>query len=261
MGAARRLDISMVERGLAESRSMAQRMVMAGSVRVDGQVVLKASRRVRPEATITVDKGPRFVSRGGEKLEAALVAFSISVEGRVCADIGSSTGGFTDCLLQRGAAKVYAVDVGHGILHWNLRNDPRVVVMERTNARFLRSMPEPIDLVTVDVSFISLSHIIPQAGGWLKPDGDVVALIKPQFEAGRGRVGKGGVVRDADLHRQIVLDVIRTCSEAGLPAQGVMRSPLVGPKGNVEFLVWCHRRTEPPDASEMVESFALAPSG
>ena len=261
MAATRRLDILMVERGLAESRSLAQRMVMAGSVRVDGEVVLKASRRVRPEAVVTVDKGPRFVSRGGDKLEAALLGFSISAEGKVCADIGSSTGGFTDCLLQRGALKVYAIDVGQGILHWTLRNDPRVIVTERTNARYLRSLPDPVDLITIDVSFISLRHILPAARGWLKAEGDVVALIKPQFEAGRGRVGRGGVVRDPLLHREIVQEVVRTSNDAGLPAQGLLRSPLRGPKGNVEFFLWCHARADPRNLSELIEPLELAAAG
>src|SRR5512144_2596198 len=197
----KRLDLLLVERGLAQSRAQAQALVMAGQVRVQGQVALKPSTAVDPAATLTVDAGQRFVSRGGEKLEAALEAFPVPVEGRTCADLGASTGGFTDCLLQHGAAKVYAIDVGKGILHWKLRNDPRVVVMEATNARSVASLPEPVSLVSVDASFISLKILLPVIRGWFEPEGgqgrDVLALIKPQFEAGRREVSRGdGVIRD-----------------------------------------------------------------
>src|SRR5512136_183599 len=164
-----RLDLLLVERGLAESRAKAQALIMAGQVRVDGQVELKASAALAPEAHLEVETGPRFVSRGGEKLEAALMAFPIQVEGRVCADVGASTGGFTDCLLQHGAAKVYAIDVGKGILHWKLRSDRRVVVMEETNARYVQSLPEPVSLVTIDASFISLKILLPVVRGWTSP--------------------------------------------------------------------------------------------
>src|SRR5574342_1172962 len=177
-----RLDVLLVERGLAESRAKAQALIMAGQVRVAGQTTLKPATAVPADAPLTVDSGPRFVSRGGEKLEAALVAFGVDVTGRVCADVGASTGGFTDCLLQRGAAKVYAIDVGKGILHWKLRNDPRVVVMEATNARSVASLPEPVSLVSVDASFISLKILLPVIRGWFEPEGgqgrDVLALIK-----------------------------------------------------------------------------------
>src|SRR5512138_1591724 len=189
-----RLDVLLVERGLAESRAKAQALIMAGQVRVAGQVALKPATAVQADAALSVDAGPRFVSRGGEKLEAALSAFALAVNGLVCADVGASTGGFTDCLLQHGAAKVYAIDVGKGILHWKLRNDPRVVVMEETNARFVESLPEPVALVTVDASFISLKILLPVVKKWISPspltplpegEGNVVALIKPQFEAGK----------------------------------------------------------------------------
>jgi len=165
-----RLDVLLVERGLAESRAKAQALIMAGQVRVAGQTMLKPGTPIPADSPLTVDSGPRFVSRGGEKLEAALETFGLDVSGLVCADVGASTGGFTDCLLQRGAAKVYAIDVGKGILHWKLRNDSRVVVMEETNARFVESLPEPIDMVTVDASFISLKILLPVVRNWLGPN-------------------------------------------------------------------------------------------
>jgi 23S rRNA (cytidine1920-2'-O)/16S rRNA (cytidine1409-2'-O)-methyltransferase len=248
-----RIDILLVEQGLAESRSLAQRLVMAGQVRVDGQLVHKPSRRIEAGAQIQVDSGPRFVSRGGEKLEAALEAFPVSVENRVCADVGASTGGFTDCLLQSGAARVYAIDVGYGLLHWRLRNHPRVVVMERTNARKLQALPEGIDLVTIDASFISLCLLLPAVVGWLVEEGEIIALVKPQFEAGKGAVGKGGVVRDPEVHRSVLLDVMACANDLDLGCAGVMRSPLLGPKGNVEFLLWCTRGATSMAPEELVE--------
>ena len=236
-----RLDLLLVERGLVESRSLAQRMVMAGQVRVDGEVVLKPSVRVAISAGLVVDQGPRFVSRGGEKLEAALLAFELEdLQGLICADIGASTGGFTDCLLQHGAAHVYAVDVGYGELHWKLRNDPRVRVMERTNARSLAGFPQAIDLVTVDASFISLRILLPVIRTWFSDGtGKVVALIKPQFEAGRADAARGeGVIRDPEIHRQVLVQVLEAAQAEGFGVQGLVRSPLLGPKGNVEFLVY-----------------------
>ncbi len=247
-----RLDILLTERGLAESRAKAQALIMAGQVRVDGQTALKPATAVSAESTLTVDSGPRFVSRGGEKLDAALEAFSLDVRGLTCADVGASTGGFTDCLLQCGAAKVYAIDVGKGILHWKLRNDPRVVVMEETNARFVESLPERVSLVTVDASFISLKVLLPIIKTWFFPlssfvnEGkakeerrDVVALIKPQFEAGKKDVARGeGVIRDPAVHKQVLLDVLNFAQGEGFGARGLIRSPLLGPKGNVEFLAW-----------------------
>ena len=164
-----RLDVLLVERGLAESRAKAQALIMAGQVRINGQTALKAAAAIEPNSTLTIDSGPRFVSRGGEKLDAALEAFRVDVKGLTCADVGASTGGFTDCLLQRGAAKVYAIDVGKGILHWKLRNDPRIIVMEETNARFVESLPEPISLATIDASFISLKILLPVVKKWLAP--------------------------------------------------------------------------------------------
>lgn len=247
-----RLDVLLVERGLAESRAKAQALIMAGQVRVAGQTTLKPATAIPPDSVLTVDSGPRFVSRGGEKLEGALDAFAMDVTGLTCADVGSSTGGFTDCLLQRGASKVYAIDVGKGILHWKLRNEPRVVVMEETNARFVESLPENVSLVTVDASFISLKILLPVIRKWFFPLSsfdqerktkeerrDIIALIKPQFEAGKKDVSRGdGVIRDPEIHRQVLTDVLNYAKEEGFVIQGLIRSPLLGPKGNAEFLVW-----------------------
>jgi len=233
-----RLDLLLVERGLAPSRSQAQRLVMAGQVRLNGEIAHKASQPVDPSAGLSVEARPRFVSRGGDKLEAALEVFEVRVREAVCADVGASTGGFTDCLLQRGAARVYAIDVGRGQLHWSLRQDPRVISMEKTNARTLERLPEPISLATVDVSFISLGLILPRVVGWLAPDGEVVALVKPQFEAGRKQVGRGGVVRSTAVHRQVLGKVIEMAAELSLGAHGLLPSPLAGPKGNLEYLLW-----------------------
>jgi len=243
-----RLDVLLVERGLAESRAKAQALIMAGQVRVADQVALKPATAVQADARLTVDTGPRFVSRGGEKLDAALKTFAIDVTGFVCADVGSSTGGFTDCLLQRGAVKVYAIDVGKGILHWKLRNDKRVVVMEEINARYVESLPEQVDFVTVDASFISLKIILPVVKRWISPspltplpqgEGNVIALIKPQFEAGKKDVARGdGVIRDPEIHKQVLLDVLNFVQQEGFSIHGLIKSPLLGPKGNAEFLVW-----------------------
>jgi 23S rRNA (cytidine1920-2'-O)/16S rRNA (cytidine1409-2'-O)-methyltransferase len=248
-----RLDLLLVERGLAESRAKAQALIMAGEVRVTGEVVLKPATSVDTGAPVEVEHGPRFVSRGGEKLDAALEAFSIDVRGRTCADVGASTGGFTDCLLQWGAVKVFALDVGKGILHWKLRNDPRVVVMEQTNARYVESLPEPVSLVTVDASFISLKILLPVIKGWID-DGDVIALIKPQFEAGRADVAHGeGVIRDPFIHRQVLLSVLTFAQSQGFGVRGLIRSPLLGPKGNTEFLAWLVQGGEMGDVPELVE--------
>lgn len=235
-----RLDVLLVERGLAATRSQAQRLVMAGQVRVDGQIALKPATATPPQAVITVERGPRYVSRGGEKLQAALDAFAIKVQGQICADVGASTGGFTDCLLQYGAARVYAIDVGRGILDWKLRQDGRVIVMEDTNARYLERLPEPVGLVTIDASFISLKVLLPVVKGWLiQAGGEVIALIKPQFEAGRVEAQRGkGVIRQATVHRRILQDVLEFAQVQGFALRGLLPSPLLGPKGNVEFLAW-----------------------
>ena len=233
-----RVDVLMMQRGLVESRSQAQRLVMAGQVRLAGQVVLKPSDLVSETADIQIEHGPPFVSRGGEKLAAALAQFPIAVGECVCADVGSSTGGFTDCLLQHGAAKVYAIDVGYGELHWKLRQDARVVVMERTNARYVVALPEKVSLVTLDASFISLKILLPVVKGWLPLDGgDVVPLIKPQFEAGREEAQRGeGVIHDINVHRQVLLDVLTFAVQHGFVLKGLITSPLRGAKGNIEFL-------------------------
>lgn len=254
-----RLDVLLVEKGLAESRSLAQRLVMAGQVRVDGQVAGKPSQLVSPDASLAVEQPPRFVSRGGEKLEAALAAFPIPVQDRVSADVGASTGGFTDCLLQHGARKVYAIDVGHGILHRRLRADPRVIAMEKTNARRVSSLPEPIDLATVDASFISLRLLLPVVRGWMLPGADLVALVKPQFEAGRKAVGRGGVVRKAEIHQEVLLGLLPYAAGLGLTPQGLLRSPLLGPKGNVEFLLWCREGAPAVDLHDSISSATSAP--
>lgn len=233
-----RIDRLLVDQGLAESRSKAQRLLMAGQIRVDGEIVIKASRSVSSEASIVVDQGLPYVSRGGEKLVAALKKFNISPEGWVCADVGASTGGFTDCLLQQGAKRVYAVDVGKGVLHWKLRQDERVIIMEKTNARYLDDLPETVRLVTVDVSFISLKLILPVVYNWtLSGEGMAVTLIKPQFEAGRIEVSKAaGVIRDPKIHRKVLTEILNFSQKIDFGVEGLIRSPLLGAKGNTEFL-------------------------
>lgn len=248
-----RLDVLMVARGLAESRDWAQRLIRAGEVRVDGQVVDQPSKNVLDTVDVVVAQPPKYVSRGGFKLEAALDHFQVNPAGMTCADVGSSTGGFTDCLLQRGAAKVFALDVGNNQLHWKLRNDPRVVVMEKVNVRFLDVLPEPIELAVIDVSFISLEMVLPKVFGWLRKaspsergqgEGFVIALIKPQFEAGREKVGKGGIVRDPAVHDEVLQRITAFCKSQGWPAQGIIPSPILGADGNKEFLALLARNNE-----------------
>ncbi|MDY7040400.1 MAG: TlyA family RNA methyltransferase [Chloroflexota bacterium] len=233
----KRLDVLLVKRGLVRSRARARRLIMAGEVLVNGRVMDKPGTPVSPDAGIELLARLPYVSRGGVKLAAALDVFRPAVEGVIAADVGASTGGFTDCLLQRGAARVYAIDVGYGQLAWQLRQDPRVVVMERTNARHLERLPEPVGLVVVDVSFISLELILPRAVDWLGADGQIVALIKPQFEAGREQVGRGGVVKSAEVHAAVLRKIANWAGERGLTVRGLMASPLHGPAGNVEFLI------------------------
>lgn len=234
-----RLDVLLVERRLAESRNQAQRMIMAGDVRVGGEMIIKPSHEVFADSQIEIKQLPPYVSRGGEKLDAALTAFELTnLDGYVCADVGASTGGFTDCLLKHGAAKVYAIDVGKGELHWRLRNDARVVVMEKTNARYIKALEEPVDLVTIDASFISLKTLLPVVVIWIENTGKIVALIKPQFEAGRQESAKGeGVIRDEAVHRRILSEIIGFAHNLNLVTTGLIQSPLLGPKGNKEFLV------------------------
>lgn len=224
---------------MAESREQAQRLILAGQVRVSGDVVTKPAHPVADGAVLEIEALPRFVSRGGDKLEAALKHFGVRVAGKTCLDVGASTGGFTDCLLQHGAVKVFAVDVGRGQLHWKLRNDARVVCMEGINARRLSRVAIPVacDVAVVDVSFISLTKVLPAVIRLIVPGADVVTLIKPQFEAGRSQVGRGGVVRD-DAVRAAVVEQIRRFGEVqlGMKWHGVHESPLRGPAGNVEYL-------------------------
>ncbi|MCS6844530.1 MAG: TlyA family RNA methyltransferase [Caldilineales bacterium] len=233
-----RLDTLLVARGLAESRERARSLIMAGEVLVNDAPATKPGMLVAADADVRVREGLPYVSRGGLKLEAALDAFGLDPTGMVAVDVGASTGGFTDCLLQRGAAHVVAVDVGYGQLAWKLRADPRVTVLERTNVRHLEALPDGrlADLAVVDVSFIGLRLVLPAVARLLAPGGRIVALIKPQFEAGRGRVGKGGVVRDPEVHRQVLRDVLGWAVEQGWAVEGLIRSPITGPKGNVEFL-------------------------
>jgi 23S rRNA (cytidine1920-2'-O)/16S rRNA (cytidine1409-2'-O)-methyltransferase len=246
----KRLDIILVEQELADSRQRAQRLIMAGQVMVDGRVVDKSGTRISQEADITLKATLPYVSRGGLKLEAALDRFAIEATGMIAADVGASTGGFTDCLLQHGASKVYAIDVGYGQLAWRLRQDPRVIVMERVNARYLEGLPEPVDLATVDVSFISLELVLPAIIGFLKSNGDIVALIKPQFEAGRKQVGKGGIVRDPAVHRAVLRKVLLWAEEHGLKVRGLIASPLKGAAGNVEFLAHLFHQDRPVVAED-----------
>jgi 23S rRNA (cytidine1920-2'-O)/16S rRNA (cytidine1409-2'-O)-methyltransferase len=248
-----RLDDALVARGMAESRSRARALILAGDVTVNGARVTKAGTPVHDQDAITLKAPPRFVSRGGEKLDHALDAFSIDPEGSIAADFGASTGGFTDALLQRGAARVYAIDVGYGQLAEKLRTDDRVLVLDRVNARILESLPEPIDLVTIDVSFIGLRLVLPAAMRVLGEGGRIVALVKPQFEAGRGEVGRGGVVRDAETHRRVREGMFATADELGLGVRGLARSPLRGPAGNVEFLTLLQPGQPSIDAREAID--------
>ena len=247
-GSKARIDAVLAERGLFPSRSAAAGAVRAGEVRVgqDGPVALRPSQLVDPEADFRLEQGPRFVSRGGIKLDNAIEALGIDVAGRDCLDIGASTGGFTDCLLQRGAARVAALDVAYGQIDLRMREDPRVTVIERLNARALSpdDLPFRPDLATVDVSFISLTKVLPAVADCLAPGGEVLAMVKPQFELGRERVRKG-VVRDAADRHEAILAVAAAAGELGLPVRGVASSGLPGPKGNRETFVWCGGEGEP----------------
>jgi 23S rRNA (cytidine1920-2'-O)/16S rRNA (cytidine1409-2'-O)-methyltransferase len=234
-----RIDQLLVDRGLAESREKARALILAGHVLVKGQKVDKAGQPVDPESEIELLERPKYVSRGGLKLEAALSHFRIDVNGRICLDVGSSTGGFTDCLLQHGAQRVYAIDVGTGQLDWKLRNDPRVVVHEQVNARYLgrEQVPEPVALAVCDVSFISVTMILPVLPGLLTENGEMIILVKPQFELERRQVGKGGIVRQPELH-QLACDKIQAAVEALGFRAGVIPSPILGAEGNREFLLY-----------------------
>jgi len=237
----KRLDALLVERDLAESRQRARSLILAGKVRVNEQTADKVGTLITVDAEIKIREPLKYVSRGGYKLEGALDAFQIGVRDKICADVGASTGGFTDCLLQCRVARVYAIDVGYGQIAWKLRIDPRVTVLDRVNARYLQSLPEPIDLATIDVSFISIKQILPAIQPLLQPRGETVALIKPQFEAGREQVGKGGIVRDARVHRAVVQKITRDAIDADWRILGLSRSPIAGAEGNIEFFVHLSR--------------------
>lgn len=233
----KRLDVLLVEKGIAETRARAQALILAGEVSIHGRKADQAGARVEESADISVRAPLPYVGRGGLKLAGALDEFGVSPDGKICADLGASTGGFTDVLLQRGAERVYAIDVGYGQLAWKLRQDPRVVVMDRVNARYLEGLPQPVDLAVIDVSFISLKLILPVAKRLLKSEGEIIALIKPQFEAGKDRVGRGGVVRDIGTHRQVLDSVVEHATSLGLKVLGLTRSPIEGAEGNAEFFI------------------------
>jgi len=235
-----RLDYLLVERGEAASREQARRLIMSGAVRVGDRVIDKPGHRIAADAAVGLAGPPKYVGRGGIKLEGAIASLGCPVAGRVAMDVGASTGGFTDCLLQHGALRVYAVDVGYGQLAWSLRRDPRVVVIERTNIRTMSSavVPERVELVTADVSFISLRLVLPALRPWLVDGADLLVLVKPQFEVGRGRVGRGGVVRDPALREAALQEVAAAAREAGYRIKGQSPSVLPGPKGNQEYFLW-----------------------
>ena len=250
-----RLDVLLVSQGLAASREKAKAIIMSGNVLVNGQREDKAGTMIDVKAEITVKGGQlKYVSRGGLKLEKAMSHFDLTLEGRVCMDVGASTGGFTDCMLQNGAVKVYSVDVGHGQLDWKLRTDPRVVCMEKTNIRYVtpEQIEEPAAFVSIDVSFISLTKVLPPVRELMTEDGEIVCLIKPQFEAGREKVGKKGVVRDPKVHEEVIEKVIDFAATVGLESRELEFSPIKGPEGNIEYLLHLLKR---PDAAS-VEPFA-----
>ena len=233
-----RLDALLVDRGLAPGRDRARALVMAREVLVDGEVATRPAAPIAPDAVIEVKTPPPYVSRGGEKLAHALARTGVAVEGRRCLDVGASTGGFTDCLLQHGAREVVAVDVGYGDFSAKLRDDPRIELHERTNARAMEPLAPPVDLVVMDVSFISITTVLPAVVRSVHPGGDLLLMVKPQFEAGREAVEKGGVVRDPVVHARAVADVALAAQRLGLRLRGVVRSPLLGPAGNREFFLW-----------------------
>lgn len=235
-----RLDNLMMTRGMAPSREKARAMILAGEVKVNGLRVDKPGAAFKEEVDITAESsGPRYVSRGGLKLEKAIADFNIDFTDKVVLDVGASTGGYTDCALQHGAARVFALDVGYGQLDWNLRNDPRVVCLERINIRYFQpeQLGQQVDIITVDVSFISTTLVFPVIKEMLKNNGHIISLIKPQFEAGRNKVGKKGVVRDPDVHQEVLLNCITSAAKEGLFCTGITYSPITGPQGNIEFFI------------------------
>ena len=248
MGKRERLDLLLVERRLVESREAGRRYILAGEVLVGGHAITKVGTLVDVEAPIRLKEVQPYVSRGGLKLAKALGEFPVTVRDKVVLDVGASTGGFTDCLLKHGARQVFAVDVGYGQLHWGLRTDPRVVVFEKTNIRYLTAgqLPRLADLATIDASFISLQLILPVVRSLLVPQGEVVALIKPQFEVGKGRVGKGGVVRSQEEHRRVITEISEFARGSGYDVGSVVESPITGPSGNREFLIHLRATTPGP---------------
>jgi 23S rRNA (cytidine1920-2'-O)/16S rRNA (cytidine1409-2'-O)-methyltransferase len=258
VGKKQRLDLLLVERGLAESREQARRLIMAGEVLVEETVRDKPGQSFAPDVIVRVRNALPYVSRGGVKLAAALDQFPIAVQSKIAVDVGASTGGFTDCLLQRGVARVYAIDVGYGQLAWKLRTDARVISLERTNIRHLTALPDgtQADLAVIDASFIGLALVLPTTLQLLRPEADIIALIKPQFEAGKEQVGKGGVVRDSAVHRRVLEAVFHSVQQLGLTIHGLHPSPLLGPAGNLEFLLWCHRSAD-QDATTNIDMALL----
>jgi len=254
MAAKPRLDQHLVEIGLADTRSRAKALILAGDVLVNGQRVSRAGHQIQASDDVVLRQKPRFVSRGGEKLDHALESFGIDVAGLTAADLGASTGGFSDCLLQRGAACIYAVDVGHGQLDLHVRDDERVIVMEKTNARYIESLAEQVGVVVIDVSFISLSLMFPVVARILSPGGICVPLIKPQFEAGRDEIGKGGVVREPRIHRAVLERICGLATENGLGVLGLVASPLQGPAGNIEFLAHLQLGAASGDVSVFIKT-------
>jgi 23S rRNA (cytidine1920-2'-O)/16S rRNA (cytidine1409-2'-O)-methyltransferase len=247
-----RLDLALVARGLAPNRERAQALILAGVVTLNGRRADRAAAPVSESDELAVAAPAPYASRGGHKLAHALDTFGVDPFGRVALDAGASTGGFTDVLLQRGAARVYSVDVGYGQLDYRLRQDPRVVVLDRTNLRYLTSLPEPVDLATLDLSFISLCLVLPATSSLLAPEGKIVALVKPQFEVGKGRVGKGGVVREPALHAEALDRIVACAHELGLQLLGLTPSPIRGPAGNREFLALLGPSGEPVDAAAVI---------
>lgn len=261
-----RLDVLLVKRNLVQSRERAKTTIMAGLVLVDGQKIDKAGTMVKPEAEIRLlGNDLPYVSRGGLKLEKAIKEFGVSLQGKVAADIGASTGGFTDCMLQNGAIKVFAIDVGYGQLAWSLRTDERVVNMERTNVRNVtpEQLGQPVDLASIDVAFISLEKVLPAVKAMLQPAGEIVALIKPQFEAGREKVGKKGVVRDAKVHEEVIFRIVSLVRQMALVPKALTFSPVKGPEGNIEYLIWLSKDAAAVDGvtDELVLSTVQAAHG
>ena len=258
----KRLDVELVDRGLVQSRERAKAVIMEGLVYVNGQKSDKAGTPVKEDDRIEVrGETLRYVSRGGKKLEKAMQVFPVVLEGCTCMDIGASTGGFTDCMLQNGAVKVYAVDVGYGQLAWSLRTDERVVNLERTNIRYIteEQVPQPVDFISVDVSFISLTLVLPVAHRLLKDGAQMVCLVKPQFEAGKDKVGKKGVVRDPQIHREVIRKVIDCAGELGFWVRGLDFSPIKGPEGNIEYLLFLQKPQQealPPEETVAEEQIA-----